>query len=136
MVVLLGKGVCAWRGMFSYLLTSFLPSEHLSCLCSDFANTMLSCRLEGKPVGLAAHWDAGWKKQGLLLLQTFAGPELCARGRGRQSCSAGGSRVGQHIHRVEETPLSCLLPSRSSNWDCSPHPSSFSPFLVCMSILF
>lgn len=27
-----------------------------------------------------------------------AGPELCAGGRGRQSCSAGASRVGLHIH--------------------------------------
>lgn len=35
---------------------------------------------------------------------------------------------------VEETPFSWLLPSPSSKWESSPHP--FSPFLVCMSILF
>lgn len=69
-----------------------------------------------------------------------AGPELCAGVEAGKAavqvlhvldCTSTARDAGS---LVEETPLPWLLPSPSSKWECSPHP--FSPFLVCMSILF
>lgn len=118
--------------MFPCLLTSFFPSEYPRYLCPDFASTTLSCGLEGKRVGCCAQRDAGGKKRlGLSCVLEVEAGRAAVQVPHVLDCTSTARDAGS---LVEETPLSWLLLSPSSKWECNPHP--FSPFLVCVSILF